>query len=100
MNDTLTDPHTPGLSDATQADASEALLARVERECGRAPARASLENWMRTTAHACRADLAERMNQTLRSDREAQRKRVHYLSMEFLMGRALSNALDESASLI
>src|SRR5690606_6144421 len=34
-----------------------------------------------------------RMNETLRSDREAEAKRVHYLSMEFLMGRALSNAL-------
>ena len=93
MNDTLTDPHTPGLSDAPSRTASDALLARVERECGRDPARAPLEAWMRTAAHACRADLAERMNQTLRSDRQSQRKRVHYLSMEFLMGRALSNAL-------
>ncbi|KIG18587.1 Glycogen phosphorylase [Enhygromyxa salina] len=48
---------------------------------------------MRTAAHACRAELAERMNQCLRSDRQAKAKRVHYLSMEFLMGRALSNAL-------
>ncbi|PRP92713.1 Maltodextrin phosphorylase [Enhygromyxa salina] len=69
------------------------LLARVERESGRTPDHSPLDAWMRAAAHACRAELAERMNAALRSDREAGAKRVHYLSMEFLMGRALSNAL-------
>jgi starch phosphorylase len=69
------------------------LLARVERESGHAPSQTSFDVWMRTTAHACRAELAERLNTTLRRDRETEAKRVHYLSMEFLMGRALSNAL-------
>ena len=94
MNEPLIDPHTPHLADASPEEAATALAARVERESGRSPSQASLEVWMRTTAHACRAELAERMNQTLRSDRTAKRKRVHYLSMEFLMGRALTNALD------
>ncbi|MCA9681011.1 MAG: glycogen/starch/alpha-glucan phosphorylase [Myxococcales bacterium] len=70
------------------------MLARVERESGLAPERTSLDVWMRMAAHACRAELAERMNETMRADRQAKAKRVHYLSMEFLMGRALSNALD------
>ena len=70
-----------------------ALLARVERESGHAPDDTALEVWMRTAAHLCRAELAERMNTTLQGDREAKAKRVHYLSMEFLMGRALTNAL-------
>jgi starch phosphorylase len=83
----------PGLSDVPTSTAAEALLARVERESGLPPQQTSLEAWMRTAAHACRADLAERMNETLHTDREAGVKRIYYLSMEFLMGRALTNAL-------
>ncbi|HVI02652.1 MAG TPA: glycogen/starch/alpha-glucan phosphorylase [Enhygromyxa sp.] len=79
----LAEPHT----------AATVLLARVERESGQSPSLTSFDVWMRTAAHACRAELAERVNETLRADREAKAKRVHYLSMEFLMGRALSNAL-------
>ncbi|MFO7561863.1 MAG: glycogen/starch/alpha-glucan phosphorylase [Enhygromyxa sp.] len=89
----LTEPPTPALADAPEQTAAAVLLARVERESGHAPSQTSFDVWMRTIAHACRAELAERMNETLRSDREAEAKRVHYLSMEFLMGRALSNAL-------
>jgi starch phosphorylase len=69
------------------------LPERVERESGVAPAHASLDMWMRSAAHASRAELAERMNRSLREDRRREAKRVHYLSMEFLMGRALANAL-------
>jgi glycogen phosphorylase len=82
----------PPASQAREAVAT-ALLARVERESGHAPDDTALEVWMRTAAHLCRAELAERMNTTLRADREGRAKRVHYLSMEFLMGRALTNAL-------
>ena len=93
LNDALTEPDVPGLPEASTSTAAAALLARVERESGQTPAQASLDVWMRTAAHACRAELAERMNETLQSDRQSQAKRIHYLSMEFLMGRALRNAL-------
>jgi starch phosphorylase len=79
--------------DLQGASAAVVLLARVERESGQKPEHSSLDAWMHTAAHACRAQLAERMNETLREDRETGAKRVHYLSMEFLMGRALTNAL-------
>jgi starch phosphorylase len=72
---------------------SESLIARVERESGAVPAHAPLDVWMRSAAHEARAELAERMNRSLRADREGEARRVHYLSMEFLMGRALGNAL-------
>lgn len=90
MTDT---PALPQVPSESESPAVAALLARVERESGHAPSHTSLDVWMRTAAHLCRAELAERLNETLRSDREAAAKRVHYLSMEFLMGRALSNAL-------
>ena len=49
---------------------------------------------MRALATVCRNELRLRWNETRRADRDSKVKRVHYLSMEFLMGRALSNALD------
>ncbi|MGA0612392.1 glycogen/starch/alpha-glucan phosphorylase [Caldimonas sp. KR1-144] len=70
-----------------------ALLRRIEREAGGAAAKAAPAAWMRAVAHACRAELAERLNETMQADRDSGAKRVHYLSMEFLMGRALANAL-------
>ncbi|MBV8503761.1 MAG: glycogen/starch/alpha-glucan phosphorylase [Paucibacter sp.] len=52
---------------------------------------------LRAAAAACRTQLAERWAATQAADAaraaDAPVRRVHYLSMEFLMGRALSNAL-------
>ncbi len=55
------------------------------------------EACLRAAAAACREPLARRWAQTQAADRvrldAGQARRVHYLSMEFLMGRALGNAL-------
>ena len=49
---------------------------------------------LRAAAAACREELADRWVQTQAEDRAAKDgRRVHYMSMEFLMGRALGNAL-------
>ena len=88
---------TPALAPAS-APAS-ALVAAFRRELamtatdGReAPA---LRAALRAAAEACRGPLAERWAATQANDakRGKDRRRVHYLSMEFLMGRALRNAL-------
>ena len=58
---------------------------------------ASREACLRAAAIACRGLLGERWARTQAADRQrlddGQSRRVHYLSMEFLMGRALGNAL-------
>ena len=55
------------------------------------------EACLRAAAAACREPLTRRWAQTQAADRArldaGQARRVHYLSMEFLMGRALGNAL-------
>jgi len=82
---------TPSLILAVDPDA---LLGGIENESGVEPSGASLDAWMRATARKCRAELLRRMNRSMHDDVAAGVKRVHYLSMEFLMGRALRNALD------
>jgi len=73
--------------------AAATLLRQVESESATRPEAAGTLAWLHAAAHACRAELAERMAETLREDRASGARRVHYLSMEFLMGRALGNAL-------
>jgi starch phosphorylase len=75
-------PATPAFRDAFQ----RALAASADPENTHAVLRAA--------ATACREELTARWARTQAADRRAQDgRRVHYMSMEFLMGRALSNAL-------
>ena len=76
------------------AAAFEAAVRRELAQCADGIGRDAL---LRAAAGACRELLAERWAATQRDDaqrgEQAPTRRVHYLSMEFLMGRALSNAL-------
>ncbi len=54
----------------------------------------TLHDHMQVLSHQVRAQLGSRWAKTALEDTRAKPKRVYYLSMEFLMGRALSNALD------
>ncbi len=68
-----------------------ALAARALAQRSDAPAGAAC---LHALALASRELLAERWSATQREDaRRGSARRVHYLSMEFLMGRALGNAL-------
>ncbi len=70
------------------------------------PNQAPPEVWLRAAAAACMGLLEQRWASTQAQDRELLTRkrggararpgprRIHYLSMEFLMGRALTNALD------
>ena len=57
------------------------------------PARATATDLMQALAQTVRTELSERWVQTQARERDAKGRRVYYLSMEFLIGRTLSNAL-------
>ncbi|PKO59906.1 MAG: glycogen phosphorylase, partial [Betaproteobacteria bacterium HGW-Betaproteobacteria-18] len=57
------------------------------------PDRASPSDLMQATAQVARAQLSRRWVATQTQERQQKARRVVYLSMEFLMGRTLSNAL-------
>ncbi len=69
------------------------ILTRLSHDVGKPPAMASERDWFVATALAARDVLVE---QWFASDEQAQRsgaKRVYYMSMEFLTGRLLADAL-------
>jgi glycogen phosphorylase len=92
-------PMTASERTRTRSSLQSAFRAAIARELSQTPGQTSpsKEAVLRAAAHACRDLLAERWVQTQQQDNQrgdnAPVRRVHYLSMEFLMGRALGNAL-------
>ncbi|WP_434064057.1 glycogen/starch/alpha-glucan phosphorylase [Roseateles aquae] len=76
-------------------DLSQHFKTALRHELSQCPGQPSRDSLMRAAAGACRELLATRWAASQAADREraADARRVHYLSMEFLMGRALGNAL-------
>ena len=73
---------------------SAVFRADFERALARSADPTTAHAALRAAAAACREELADRWVQTQAEDRAAKDgRRVHYMSMEFLMGRALGNAL-------
>ena len=81
----------------TTTPAPDSLAARVERHLlhtvGVAPAEAGPVELMTAVSQVARAELSRRWVAGDAVDRAAKVRRVYYLSMEFLIGRSLGNAL-------
>ncbi|MGE0393697.1 MAG: glycogen/starch/alpha-glucan phosphorylase [Vicinamibacterales bacterium] len=71
----------------------DAVHARLLTQVGATPSRARAAEVLRAVALLAREQLSERWVQSQKADRESGARRVYYLSMEFLMGRTLGNAL-------
>ena len=79
---------------AKPASLAQAFHAAYQRELAQRSDGASPEACLWAAAHASRELLAERWIRTQAADSTNKAaRRVHYLSMEFLMGRALGNAV-------
>ena len=93
MNSKTIQPVADGIESAPAA----AFAAAFARELGQSSLGATREACLRAAASVCRELLAQRWTATQVRDRavvtSGAARRVHYLSMEFLMGRALGNVL-------
>ena len=79
------EPADPGLAAGIEAE----LLDQV----GVAPAEAGPVDLMQAVSQVVRDQLSRRWVRGQAKERDAKARRVYYMSMEFLMGRALGNAL-------
>ena len=92
----MMNPSTPRTASQTQVTAG-ATAATVDAHLlstvGASPAKASANEVMLAVAQVAREQLSRRWVASDAADRAAKARRVCYLSMEFLIGRTLSNAL-------
>ncbi|MCZ8176479.1 MAG: glycogen/starch/alpha-glucan phosphorylase [Burkholderiaceae bacterium] len=90
----MSDSH---LSTSAQPAVAGTLAATVEHHLlhtvGAVPAQATTTEMMHAVAQVAREQLSRRWVAAEQADRAAKARRVYYLSMEFLIGRTLGNAL-------
>jgi glycogen phosphorylase len=89
----------PAIADmpATEADASEfeaAVLAKLTLAVGKDAAAATDRDWFVATALALRDRVIHRWLASDRASHSKGRKRVYYLSLEFLIGRLFSDVVE------
>jgi starch phosphorylase len=85
-------PATARRSAQTEA-VSKALADHLLHSVGKDVINATSRDWYLAAAHTVRDRMIERWMETMRAYYDQDSKRVYYLSMEFLMGRTLSNAM-------
>ena len=74
-------------------DVGRAVEEQLLDDVGVAPNDAGASDLMRAVSRVARRQLSQRWVETQAVQRETKARRVYYLSMEFLIGRTLSNAL-------
>ncbi len=93
---TMENSHSPFLYNRPQQNTEslkKAIVYKLIFSIGRSPEEASQRDWLNATLFAVRDLVTEGWISTANDYREANSRRVYYLSMEFLIGRTLSNAL-------
>ncbi|MGO1848043.1 glycogen/starch/alpha-glucan phosphorylase [Microbacterium sp.] len=92
LRTTDTDGRTPELSGSTPAQFRASLLHHLRVTVGKAPTVASRSDWLLALSRTIRDRATEPWLDATRRASQEDRKRVHYLSMEFLPGRLLEDA--------
>lgn len=85
-------PHKPGAAPSTE-DLSRAIVAKLTYSVGKSPNNATQDDWLTATILVVRDQVIERWIESARVSKERGAKRVYYLSLEFLIGRLLRDAL-------
>src|SRR5438270_3983077 len=94
--DAMTPPESAATEDARAYSADElkaAVLAKLKFTVGKDPVAASQRDWFLSVAAATRDVVVDRWINSTHHSYEDQRKRVYYLSLEFLIGRLLFDAM-------
>jgi glycogen phosphorylase len=73
------------------ADLEQAIVGKLRYAVGKDPAHAAVHDWYAATALALRDRVVDRWFATTRRTRSRGHKRVYYLSLEFLIGRLLTD---------
>ncbi len=93
LNYESTSPSVDGVPADTVCELPVAVDRQLLNVLGVAPSQASNSDIMRAVSQLAREQLSRRWVATDAADRTEKARRVYYLSMEFLMGRTLGNAL-------
>jgi starch phosphorylase len=80
--------------DADVAALRRAIVAKLAYSVGKDPVAASARDWFLATALAVRDRVIERWMASTRTTKAEKKKRVYYLSLEFLIGRLLLDSLN------
>ena len=78
------------------ADFSNEILRKLTYAVGKDPIVARNHDWLAATILAVRDRVIDRWMASTRDAYRAERKRVYYLSLEFLIGRLLRDAIEQS----
>lgn len=77
----------------TADDFRETLVHHLKYRIGKDPSHAQLRDWRIALSHVVRDRITDRWFEATRRTYAGQHKRVYYLSMEFLIGRLLEDAI-------
>jgi starch phosphorylase len=83
------------MSDPSVAELKSALLDRLLYSVGKDPAHAVPRDWCVALTLAVRDRIVDRWMESTRRTYETGAKRIYYLSMEFLIGRLLADAMSD-----
>jgi len=93
MKDSQVTPNDRPSAASAATGVAEGIEEQLLNTVGVAPADASPNDLMQAVSQVARRQLSQRWVKTQAAQRADKARRVYYLSMEFLMGRTLSNAL-------
>lgn len=77
----------------TAAAFRDAVRAKLAYAVGKDPSRATAKDWSMALSLAVRDQVVERWFESTKASHAGQKKHVYYLSMEFLIGRLLNDAV-------
>ena len=86
-------PHTTPAHAIRTAELRARIVGKLNYDVGKAPPDANRRDWFVATALAARDEIVDHWFESRRRTNESGAKRVYYLSLEFLIGRLLLDAL-------